>query len=286
MDTKALPYGLRDVKLTPLLADGTAPSGSPVDLPASQTLSFKETEEFKELRGDDQVQAARGGGPVLEWDLEAGGISLDAYAVLAGGTVEETGVTPNAIRTFRKLVTDSRPYFKVEGQAMNDNGGDFHGIIYRCKVEGSIDGKLADQEFLISSCSGKGYGSKEAATLDALYDFIQNETATDIVTDNNEIQMLIIDATAGQLKLTVIGQQTGNLAFDISAAALKTAIIGLSSVGDDDVDVVLVQAGVYQITFIGALANTNITQITVQAGGTPLSGGSATASVYTAHAGG
>ena len=56
--TKALPYGLRDVKLTPLGVDGATP-GSAVDLPASQTLSFSETEDFEELRGDDTVQASQ-----------------------------------------------------------------------------------------------------------------------------------------------------------------------------------------------------------------------------------
>ena len=51
--TNVLPYGLRDVKLTPI--DDAGVLGTPVDLPAARTFSFSEAEEFEELRGDDQV---------------------------------------------------------------------------------------------------------------------------------------------------------------------------------------------------------------------------------------
>lgn len=177
--TKALPYGLRDVKLTPLGADGATP-GTAVDLPASQTLSFSETEDFEELRGDDTVQASHGSGPIVEWELEAGGISLEAYAVMAGGTVVTSGSDPDEVKTYTKLTTDARPYFKIEGQAINDNGGDFHGIIYRAKADGSLEGELGDGSFWITSASGKGYGSLEAGTLDRVYDFVHNQSETAI----------------------------------------------------------------------------------------------------------
>lgn len=168
----ALPYGLRDVKLK---AEGTT---TQVDLPNSRTFSFSEAENFTELRGDDTVVAIRGTGPSVNWDLEAGGISLEAYAILVGGTVTESGVTPNIKKTYKKLVTQSRPYFRVEGQAISDSGGDFHVVLYRCKAEGDIEGELTDGEFWLTSGSGRAV--KDLAS-DVLYDFIQNETATAIV---------------------------------------------------------------------------------------------------------
>lgn len=177
--SKALPYGLRDVKLTPLGADGATP-GTAVDLPASQTLSFSETEDFEELRGDDTVQASHGSGPVVEWELESGGISLEAYQVMASGAIVASGTTPNEKETYTKFTTDARPYFKIEGQAISDNGGDFHGIIYRAKADDSLDGELSDGTFWISSASGKGYGSLEATHTDKVYSFVHNETATAI----------------------------------------------------------------------------------------------------------
>lgn len=284
MQDKALPFGLRDIKLTPLGTDGATP-GTPVDLPASRTLSFSDTEEFEELRGDDTVQASHGNGPVCEWELESGGISLEAYAVMAGGTVVSSGVTPNEVKTYRKSITDARPYFKIEGQSINDNGGDFHGIIYRAKADGSLEGTMEDSSFWLTSASGKGYGSLEAEDYEgAVYDFIHNETAVSISEDNNEIQMLVVDATGGTFDLTYSGQTAANVAYNVTAGNLVTALEALSNIGVGDVDVELVQAGVYRITFQGALADTNVAQMTVDP--TNLTGGSTTAAVYTAHAGG
>lgn len=176
---KALPFGMRQIKVIPLGADGATP-GSSVALPVSRKLTFAEAEDYTELRGDDISQATHGSGPHVEWDLESGGISLDAYVVIAGGTVINSGVTPNAVKTFRKLETDTRPYFKFEGRSLNDNGGDFHVLIYRAKADSSLEGELGDGAFWLTAASGKGYGSLEATPLGRLYDFVHNETAVAI----------------------------------------------------------------------------------------------------------
>jgi len=174
--TKALPFGMRQVVLKPLSADGLTP-GAAVTLPAARTLSFSEEEESEELRGDDVVQASHGSGATVAWDLESGGISLESYAVMAGGAIVTTGVTPNVKKTFTKLETDARPYFKAEGRAISDNGGDFHVLIYRAKASDSLEGELSDQSFWLTSASGKGFGSLEVAHLGKVYDFVHNETA-------------------------------------------------------------------------------------------------------------
>lgn len=274
--SKALPYGLRDVKLTPLGSDGATP-GTPVDLPVSQTLSFSETEDFEELRGDDTVAASHGNGPTVEWDLESGGISLEAYAVMAGGTVTTTGVSPNEEKRYTKLSTEARPYFKIEGRAINDNGGDFHGIIYRAKADGSLEGEMADGSFWISSASGKGYGSLESAFLDRVYDFVHNETAVEIPTappssEANEVQDIIITATGGTFTVDYDSEgPSAALAYDISAPALRSALEAMSAPGD--FEVVLVAAGHYRITFVGDLAASD--QPTLELDVSSLTGGSA-----------
>jgi hypothetical protein len=149
-----------------------------VDLPASRTLSFSEAEEFEELRGDDKVIAIRGKGPKVEWDLEAGGISMAAYVILAGGTSSLTGTTPNQVNKVKKKVTDARPYFRIEGQAISDSGGDFHAKIFKARVSDAIEGEMSDGQFWLTSCSGEGIGDAN----DDLYELIQNETATAIST--------------------------------------------------------------------------------------------------------
>jgi hypothetical protein len=173
LQTTALPFGLRDVKLTPVAFDGSSP-GTPVDLPNSRTFSFEETEDYEVLRGDDTEVASHGNGPTVSWELESGGISLDAWAVLAGGTVQVTGSTPNQIRRFTKLYTDTRPSFRAEGIAISESGGDFHGIVYCCKADDSLSGELGDGAFWLTSASGTG---RRRVSDGKLYDFVQNETA-------------------------------------------------------------------------------------------------------------
>lgn len=167
-----LPFGLRDVRLYPLNAAGTRGTG--IDLPVAKTFTFKETMSFADLVGDDRVQGAHGFNPMVDWELEAGGISLDAYVVLVGGTITATGTTPAQVKSYTKLVTDDRPYFEVEGQAISDSGGDMHCVVYRCKVSGDVEGKFENGTFFMTKATGKGYGRLDN---NKLYDFVQNETA-------------------------------------------------------------------------------------------------------------
>lgn len=173
----SLPYGLRDVKIIPYSDAGVA--GTPIDLPNSRTFSFEESEEFEELRGDDKVVASRGQGASVGFELESGGISLEAYAAINGGEVELTGVTPNQVKTYTKKSTDSKPRFGVEGQAISENGGDFHAVLTNCKATDGVEGELSDGAFWLTGASGTAIGDP---VTDDLYKFVQNETATPIST--------------------------------------------------------------------------------------------------------
>lgn len=174
----ALPFGLRQVKLVPLDNAGTEITADAVFLPASRTFSFSEAEEFQTLQGDDRTVASHGSGPTASWDLEGGGISLDVWAILSGGTVTESGVSPATVRTFTKKTSDSRPYFNVYGRAISDNGGDFHMVVYRCKADGDLEAELANGAFQLTAASGTGFGNEST---EKLYDFLHNETATPLV---------------------------------------------------------------------------------------------------------
>jgi hypothetical protein len=147
-----------------------------VDLPNAQTFTFSDSEDFEELRGDDHLVTSHGNGSEVDWELGAGGISLEAYQVMNGGTVTTTGVTPNTAKTYSKNIFDVRPSFRVEGQSISDAGGDFHAIVYRCKATGEITGSQEDGKFWITDAKGTGYANI-ASPVGRLYDFVQNETA-------------------------------------------------------------------------------------------------------------
>jgi hypothetical protein len=173
-----LPFGLRDVKLFSLDASGERVVPGE-DLPVSRTFSFKEVVESEQLEGDDQVQGSHEYNPMVEWELESGGISFEAYKILAGGTVTTSGVAPAQVKTYSKDKSQSRPYFEVEGQAISDSGGDMHAVVYRCKADGDLEGGFENGSFMLMKAAGKGYG--QLGDSGKLYDFIQNETVAAIV---------------------------------------------------------------------------------------------------------
>jgi hypothetical protein len=174
LTTIPLPFGLRDIKVSPLT--GETP-GTAVDFPNARTLQFTETESFEELRGDDGLQAVHGNGASVNWTLEGGGFSFEAVKTMYGGTITETGTTPNQKKTFNKKSTDQRSYFRVEGQAISDSGGDVHVILYRAKATGDLTGTLGDGAFWLTGATGQALPQDSD---DSVYDFVQNETATAI----------------------------------------------------------------------------------------------------------
>lgn len=176
-----LPFGLRDVKITPYTTDAATTLATPsIDFPNARRLSFSEAEDFEELRGDDKVVTTRGRGGAVDWDLEGGGFSFEAVRAMYGGTITESGTTPAQVKTFQKKVNDNRPFFKAEGQSISDSGGDFHGILYKCRATGNLEGELGDGQFWLTGASGVALPATLSSAVDALYDFVQNETATAI----------------------------------------------------------------------------------------------------------
>lgn len=182
----SLPYGIRDIKFRQYTdATCTELQTEIVDLPVSRTLSFKETEDFNQLEGDDEIVATHGAGPQVEWELESGGISLKAWSVMTGATYDADATR----RVLKKSTSQSRPYFYIEGQVISDSGGDIHCEIFRAKMNDDLEGEFAYGEFMVTGCSGVGYGSlMEKITGDDateiligdLYRFVQNGVATTI----------------------------------------------------------------------------------------------------------
>jgi hypothetical protein len=170
---KALPYGLRDVKVYAIDLVTGKRTGTGVDLPAGRTFSFKTTQNHNQLEGDDIIQDSHGDAVMVDWELEAGGISIPAYKIILAGNSTATGTTPAQKITYSLKNNSQRPYFEVEGQAISESGGDVHGIVYRCKAEGDVDVSFAYATYYLTKLSGTAYG----ATDGSLVDWVLNETA-------------------------------------------------------------------------------------------------------------
>lgn len=176
----SLAFGLRDLKFTPYAdAGGNILGTVSYDLPNAQTLSFSETEDYTDLRGDDRLVATHGAGAQVDWSLEAGGVSLTIWAILSGGQRIVSGLTPNRVERMVKRASDARPYFRIDGQSMSDSGGDLHCRIYRAKCNGDLSGDLGDGNFQITNASGVGLPLNDEKN-DLLYEWIRHETKTSI----------------------------------------------------------------------------------------------------------
>jgi hypothetical protein len=173
----ALPFGIRDTRVTPFTTAAATTLATSVDAPNAQTLSFSESEDYETLRGDDKVVSIVGLGASVEWEMENGGVSIPAYKSMNGGTIATTGVTPAQITTYSKKVTDIRPYFKAEGQSISDQGGDFHVAMYKCRASSRMEGELADGSFWVTGVGGVSLPATLTGKIDYLYEFIVNETA-------------------------------------------------------------------------------------------------------------
>lgn len=271
----ALPFGLRDIKLIPYTNfAATVLMDSMVDLPYARTLSFTEAEDFEDLRGDDELITSHGSNAWTEWELESGGISLEAWAVLSGGEVTVSGISPNIVKRYRKRTTNQKPWFLLMGQSISDAGGDVHCIMYRCRVTDNLEGEFGDQEFFLTSGSGKGYGSRRPGEDGLLYDFVQHETITSIIIPPlpaNEVQQIqqTGTVTAGTWTLSLDGHVTASLAYNITASALEDALELLPNVDPGDV---LCSGGPLPttpivVTFAGQFAGDNVpTMVTVSTG--------------------
>lgn len=107
---------------------------------------------------------------------------------------------------------------------------------------------------------------------------VQVSLTSQVSPGTNEIQTITIDATGGTFKITFNGQQTGAIAYNASADAVRDALEALSSGGVGNFKVTLATL-VYTVTFQNGLGHQNVPAMTTDA--TSLTGGGSTAVVAT-----
>lgn len=168
------PFGLREITLVPRVTTPTA-----VTLPIARQMMIRPRISAAELKGDDVIAAERAHVEGAEWSLEAGGISLEAYAVMMGITPATSGTTP--ARTLTTTVTGGAnlPYFKIYGKAESDDGSNIHAKIFKAKVT-SIEGTFGVDAFYITQCSGIAVADVDDDN--NIYEFVQNETSAALPT--------------------------------------------------------------------------------------------------------
>jgi hypothetical protein len=163
------PFGLRDVKVTDIT--GTTQE----DLPAARTLRWRERLATGELTGDDVIKTVVSSLQAIDWELEGGGISLDAWALLTGRTPSESGTTPNRTYTMTASGGDVFPWVKIYGKSVGDSSDDVHVKLFKAKVT-ALEGTFGENEFFVTRCEGVAVDDGT----NGIADVVQNETATDL----------------------------------------------------------------------------------------------------------
>ena len=162
------PFGLNQITLVNN-ADTQA-----IVLPAALELEFEEVVVNGEFYGNDELQGLVTQPLGVKGKFKAGGIPLDAYALMTGHTLNNTGTTPNEVAT---LEGDSPtfPYFKIYGKSLGDEGDDVHIKIFKAKLTSSPKGAFKRGEFFMLEAEFQGVKVGGKA-----YEMVANETATDL----------------------------------------------------------------------------------------------------------
>lgn len=169
-------YGVADAKIFPLTTDDitTLAYGAAIDVPGIQSIKLTPNYEDKELKGDDAVLEADTKLLSIDFSFQHAKLSLDALAVLEGGTVTDSGVSPNQKTTYTQTTASKPQYFKFEGQIryVDQAAGDVHLVLYKAKA-GKVDIEVKGDDYVIASASGKAIGTINNGKVK---DFVINET--------------------------------------------------------------------------------------------------------------
>lgn len=98
--------------------------------------------------------------------------------------------------------------------------------------------------------------------------FALDEHVTDPALVTSEVvDINLKEADSGAVKLTFNGEQTGSIAYNATAAAVKAALVATSAFDADDIDVsVATVSGAihWTLTFAGQYAEQNVEAVTVE----------------------
>lgn len=148
-------FGVNDAKIAKLTADpagGTATYGSSVDVPGIKSVTISGEINTVDLRGDHSLLDSDSTLQNITLTFEYAKLSLDALVVWLGGTVTDSGTTPDQIAKLALLGTDTllANNWKFEAKTVSADtvGGDVHLVLYKCKLTSFPELGTAEEDYL------------------------------------------------------------------------------------------------------------------------------------------
>lgn len=167
----AKPFGLNQIKFVSMDGLTVVPLTD-----RSRTLEFEETVVTGEFPGDDALQGIVSQPTGIKGKIEAGGMSLEAYALITGHELTITGTTPNRVATLEGNSLRF-PYFKIYGKSLGDDIDDVHMKVLKAKLTSGLKGTFKYGEFMSSEVEFMGVKISGKA-----FDQVINETAAALPT--------------------------------------------------------------------------------------------------------
>jgi len=168
-----MPYSIMDAKVYPYAA---GVPGSAKDMPGVRRVEMESEVEETEHRGDNQILAVAASFNSVDLTIELGQMNLDALAALSGGLVENTGTTPDQIRTLTRKSTANLADYQIKARTTSRtvDGGATWVTFPRCQWVGGPSYAMEDNEFPVIEVTCRAVPGAS----DVLYIISQYENAT------------------------------------------------------------------------------------------------------------
>lgn len=173
-------FGVNDCKLRKVLTDpsvGSATYATRIDVPGIKSVAISGDVNSNELRGDGQRldrQSVLGG---LTLSFEFAKSALDVFALVAGGTVVDAGVTPNLTASWKLKGTDQMSTFEFEAQTTGTGGGDGHIILHKVVLTSFPELGMSEEDYQTYTVEA---AAMVLASTGDLLTYVRNETAVAI----------------------------------------------------------------------------------------------------------
>lgn len=172
-------FAVKDAKIRKVTADaaGAITYGPSVDVPGIKSVSISGDITTAELRGDNRRLDFRSilGGISVEFEYAK--LSLDALAVLLGGTVADTGTAPNQVASFSITGSESFSFFQFEAVSAGSDAiaGEVVMRLNKCILSEFPDLGMEEEDYATVTVAAEAV--KPLATASPWLEVIHRETA-------------------------------------------------------------------------------------------------------------
>lgn len=153
-------FAVQDAKVAKMLTDvsgGSATYATSVDVPGIKTVTISGSIESKTLRGDNALLDRDAVISEVSASVEHAKLSLDVLAVMLGGSVVDSGTTPNMVGTYSIVGGSTAPskpaYFRLEAVSVSADtvGGNVKFALPKAILDSMPDMGLAEEDYQTSS---------------------------------------------------------------------------------------------------------------------------------------